>query len=66
MENGITLNMNEAAKVVGVSVPVMRELAHRPGFPAIRAGCRWVIPRTKLIEWIEAEACKGAKSRKGA
>ena len=66
MENKITLNMNEAAKVVGVSVPVMRELAQRPGFPAIRAGSRWVIPRNMLVEWLEAEAAKGLKGKKGA
>lgn len=61
MENKITLNMNEAAQLVGVSVPVMRELAQRPDFPSIRVGKRWVIPRNLLIEWLETEARKAQK-----
>jgi len=42
-----------------VSIPKMRELAHKPGFPAIRVGRRWVIPRMLLKEWLEEEAKKG-------
>ena len=60
MENKITLNMAEAAKIAGVSVPVMRELAQRPGFPAVRAGRRWLIPHRLFVEWLEKEATKGA------
>lgn len=56
MENRITLNMTEAARMMGVSVPVMRELANQPGFPAFRAGRRWIIPRDLLKLWIEDQA----------
>lgn len=60
MENKLTVNLQEAAKIAGVSVPVMRNLAHRPGFPAINTGGRrWVIPRSLFIEWLESEARKG-------
>lgn len=61
MENRITLNMNEAAQLAGLSVPVMRELAQRPGFPAIRAGRRWLIPRSLFVQWLEDEARKGVQ-----
>lgn len=61
MENKVTLNMNEAAQLAGLSVPLMRELAQRPGFPAIRAGRRWVIPRSLFVQWLEDEARKGIR-----
>lgn len=61
METRITLNMNEAAQLAGLSVPVMRELAQRPGFPAIRAGRRWLIPRSLFVQWLEDEARKGVQ-----
>ena len=60
MGNKITLNITEAAEKVGVSVPVMRELAHRPGFPAFRAGRRWIIPLESLKRWLDEEALQGA------
>lgn len=63
MENKISLNMNEAAQLVGVSVPVMRTLAQRSDFPSFRVGKRWIIPRNLLTEWLETEA---RKTKKGA
>jgi len=59
MESNFTFDLAGAAKFVGVSIPKMRELAHKPGFPAIRVGRRWVIPRMLLKEWLEEEAKKG-------
>ena len=57
----IALTMVEAAKVVGVSVPVMREIANRKGFPAIKTGRRWIIPCDSLKRWLEEEAAKGVR-----
>lgn len=56
----LALNMAEAAELAGVSVPIMRQLVNRKGFPAIRAGRRWIIPVEPFKEWLAAEAYKGA------
>ena len=61
----ISLNLKEAAEIIGISKPKMAEVASRPGFPAFRVGRRWVIPRKALLEWIEAEAKRGT-AQKGA
>ena len=56
----LAINMAEAAKMMGVSIPVMREIANRKGFPAMRVGKRWIIPVDLFKAWIESEATKGA------
>ena len=56
----------EAAAAVGVSVPVMSEWVHIPGFPAFKAGKRWVIPIVSLSRWLEEQAAKGGAERTGA
>lgn len=61
MEGKVTLNLLEAAQLAGISLPVMRKLVLRPGFPALRAGRRWVIPRTMFLQWIDDEARKGVQ-----
>lgn len=56
MEQTMTFNLTQAAEAAGISVPVMRELAHRPGFPALRVGRRWVIPRDEFRAWLGEQA----------
>ena len=56
MDMKLTLNMAEAAELAGVSVPIMRQLANRKDFPAIRAGKRWVIPYDAFKRWLEDRA----------
>ncbi len=46
----------EAAKYCGVSYPVMLAWVNLPTFPAIRSGRRWVIPKSALTEWLDAQA----------
>ena len=48
----LTLNAHEAAQVLRISKSKVYELAQSESFPAIRIGKRVVIPRDKLIQWI--------------
>lgn len=52
----LTLNAREAAEVLRISKSKVYELAQSESFPAIRIGKRVVIPRDKLIEWMNAQA----------
>ena len=48
----LTLNAREAAEVLRISKSKVYELAQSESFPAIRIGKRVVIPRDKLIQWM--------------
>ena len=48
----LTLNAREAAGVLRISKSKVYELARTESFPAVRIGKRVVIPRDKLIEWM--------------
>ena len=52
----LTLNAREAAEVLRISKSKVYELAQSESFPAIRIGKRVVIPRDKLIQWMNARA----------
>ena len=52
----LTLNAREAAVVLRISKSKVYELAHSESFPAVRIGNRVVIPRDKLIEWMNSQA----------
>ena len=47
------LNSATVAKVLGVSPSSGYELIHEPGFPVLRVGSRIVVPKEKLIQWVE-------------
>ena len=51
----LTLNAREAAGVLRISKSKVYELARTESFPAVRIGKRVVIPRDKLIEWMNAQ-----------
>ena len=51
----LTLNAREAAMVLRISKSKIYELAQSESFPVIRIGKRVVIPRDKLIEWMNAQ-----------
>ena len=51
----ITLNAEHIAKVLGVSRAKVYTLMHAKGFPTIQIGKRMVVPKNKLIEWMEAQ-----------
>ena len=52
----LALNLAQAATQLGISKPLMLQLARSEGFPAIRINRRWVIPRAALENWLAAQA----------
>ena len=51
----ITLSANQVAQVLGLSRANAYTLMHSKGFPTIQIGKRMVVPKNKLIEWIERQ-----------
>ena len=49
----LALNASEVAAVMGVSRPTVYQLMKREGFPVINIGSRKLVPRAKLVEWLE-------------
>ena len=47
------LNADMVAKALGVSPSSGYELMHDPGFPILKIGSRMVVPKEKLIQWVE-------------
>ena len=47
------LNASMVAEALGVSPSSGYELMHEKGFPALRIGSRIVVPKEKLIAWVE-------------
>ena len=47
------LSVEEAGELLGVSRQVAYQLARRDDFPCLRIGRRMLIPRHKLIEWVD-------------
>ena len=52
----ITLSANQVAQVLGISRTNAYTLMHSKGFPTIQIGKRMVVPKNKLIEWMERQA----------
>lgn len=51
----LMLSVPEVAAVLGISRAGAYELIHSVSFPKIKIGKRIVVPRDKLIEWIDAQ-----------
>lgn len=51
----ITLSANQVAQVLGISRANAYTLMHAKSFPTIQIGKRMVVPKNKLIEWMEAQ-----------
>ena len=47
------LNANEVADILGIARNSAYNLMRSKGFPTIHIGRRMVVPKDKLIEWIE-------------
>lgn len=60
----LTLTVEEAAKLLGVSRIKGYELAHSEGFPAMRLGRKLLIPRDRFLAWIDQQAGTAASSRR--
>ncbi len=48
------INVPALSKLFGISQSSCYELMHEKDFPSLQIGSRIVVPRDKLIEWIEA------------
>ena len=51
----ITLSANQVAQVLGISRANAYTLMHSKGFPTLQIGKRMVVPKNKLIEWMERQ-----------
>lgn len=49
----VMLTVPEMASVLGISRAGAYELAHSKGFPTLTIGGRIVIPKDKLLNWID-------------
>ena len=51
-------NAELLAKVLGVGVSSAYELMHEKGFPSVRIGKRFIVPRDDLKRWMEEQVAK--------
>lgn len=53
----LMLKASEVAQVLGISRANAYELMHAKGngFPVLRIGRRMIVPRDKLLDWIEQQ-----------
>ena len=49
----IMLSISQVATVLGISRAGAYELSHSKGFPALTIGTRIVVPKNRLIAWVE-------------
>lgn len=52
------LNAETTAKLLGISISGMYELMHEKGFPVLKIGSRLIVPRDKLLAWVEQNVGK--------
>ena len=57
----ITLNISQAAQLLGIDRKTMTALVHRQECPAFKIGSRWMIPRSGLEAWISEAAASGTE-----
>lgn len=51
----LALNADEVAQVLGISRANAYNLMHSKGFPVLQINKRLVVPKDKLIAWIEQQ-----------
>ena len=51
----LTLTAPEVGEVLGISRASAYELVRSKGFPSIRIGTRIIVPKDKLIAWINQQ-----------
>ena len=56
------LNAEIVSKVLGISSASSYELMHEPDFPVLKIGNRMVVPKEKLIRWVEENTAGGKTS----
>lgn len=55
MNEKLTLSIEEAGKLLGVSRQTAYLLTHRADFPVLRIGRRVLIPRKQLEAWMDRQ-----------
>ena len=55
MNEKLTLSVEEAGKLLGVSRLTAYQLAHRADFPILRVGRRILVPRKQLEAWMDRQ-----------
>ena len=53
MNEKLTLSVEEAGKLLGVSRQVAYQLIHRPDFPTLHIGRRVLVPKKQLEAWMD-------------
>ena len=51
----LTLTVPEVGEALGISRAKAYDLARSEGFPSMRIGTRILVPRDKLIRWIDKQ-----------
>lgn len=51
----LTLTVPEVGEALGISRAKAYDLARSEGFPSMRIGTRILVPRNKLIRWIDEQ-----------
>ena len=49
------LNAKMVAEVLGIAAASGYELLHQEGFPALRIGNRFIVPKEKFIRWVDEQ-----------
>ena len=57
----LMLSVLEVASVLGISRAGAYELVRSDGFPALKIGSRIVVPKDKLIAWVDEKTSVSAK-----
>ena len=48
-----TLNANQVAEILGVARNTAYTLMHSEGFPTMHVGRRLLVPKEKLLQWMD-------------
>ncbi len=55
----LTLSVEEAGKLLGVSRAIAYQLSRRADFPTLRIGKRVLVPKKQLEEWMDRNCESG-------
>ena len=60
-EMPLMLSVPEVAAVLGISRAGAYELVKERGFPSLTIGSRILVPRDKLVKWIDEKSSHGSE-----
>ena len=61
----LVLNANQLAKTLGISRAKAYQLLHRADFPTLVIDKRLLVPRDKLVEWVDRHTGGGEAANAG-